>query len=175
MSDDLRSLTGLLDSLWSRLNPSCLLTLATVRPEGGAAARMVVLRDADRTEGTVTIYTHRQSEKTSQIRHNPAAELVLWDPESAFQARMTVDIEMSRGRHDLWENLSPGARLNYASFPAQGTRITDPIAASVPSPDLFAILTARIRRLDLLHLGALPHMRAVFEANEDFTGRWVAP
>lgn len=183
MPDDFRSLSGIRDALWNRLEqgvndagaPARHLAMATHR-EDGAAVRLVVLRQAERTAGLLTFYTHAHSGKVQQLERAPRAELLLWDPGAMFQARLTVDVTMTPGSRDLWESLTGGNRLNYATDPLPGTLMADPGAnAPTPDPGLMTVLTARIDRLDLLHLGALPHARAVFSREDDFRGHWIAP
>lgn len=183
MTDDFRSLEGMLEALWQRLDsglhdtdaPARTLALATSGPDG-AAVRLVVLRGLDRSAATLTFYTHAQSPKTAQLRDNPRAELLLWDPNTLFQARLSARISMKPGSAKEWDGLTRGARLNYATDPLPGTLLHDPDANSpTPAPDLLTILTARIQAIDLLHLGALPHARARFSREDDFTGHWIAP
>ena len=183
MTDDFRSLDGMLKALWNRLEqglkdadaPARTLALATSGPDG-AAVRLVVLRGQDRSAGTLTFYTHAHSPKIAQLRHDPRAELLLWDPVTLFQARLSVHLSVKPGNAEAWNALTKGARLNYATDPLPGTLLHDPDANTpTPDPELLTILTADIRAIDLLHLGALPHARAQFSREDDFKGRWIAP
>lgn len=183
MTETFRDLSGMLDALWHRLDqgvrdadaPARTLALAT-RRDDGAAVRMVVLRAADRPGATLTFYTHAHSAKTAQLDQSPYAELLLWDASAMFQARLAVRVAMAPGTTDIWNSLTRGARLNYATDPLPGTLMNDP-GASAPTPDpgLLTVLTAHIDRIDLLHLGGLPHARAVFTRQDAFRGAWIAP
>lgn len=180
MTDHFRDLAGMLDALWRRLGdgvtdaeaPGRTLALATEGP----SVRMVVLRAADRNAGKLTFYTHAHSAKIAELESTPRAELLLWDPASMFQARLSAQVTMSPGTTDLWDSLTQGARLNYATDPLPGTLLSDPAAkAPRPDPGLLTVLTATIQTIDLLHLGALPHARARFDRDDGFQGRWIAP
>lgn len=183
MTDDFRSLAGMRAALWHRLEQgpkdadaaARTLALAT-SGAAGAAVRLVVLRDLDRSAATLTFYTHAHSPKIAELRYDPKAELLLWDPGSLFQARLSVDVSMKPGNAETWSALTAGARLNYATDPLPGTLLHDPDANTpTPDPELLTILTADIRAIDLLHLGVLPHARAQFSREDDFKGRWIAP
>lgn len=175
MNDDFRSIVGMLDALWSRLQPSTLLTLATRRTDGGAAARMVILRESNREAALLTIYTHGLSEKIDQIAQDPSGELLLWDSDARFQARLLLNIAIEPGTREVWDGLGDGARLNYARQPLPGAEISKPVTPQSSNVEHLTILNARIERIDLLHLGKLPHRRATYSAEDGFAGRWIAP
>lgn len=184
MSSDPATLSGLLDTLWRQLNegvrnansPARHLALATARAEGGAAVRTLVLRDADRSKRALTFYTHLRSQKITQLADDPMGEVLHWDAQTQVQARLGVEIVVTPGSANLWRNLGPGSRLNYARDPIPGDAIPVP-GASDPTPDpaLLAVLTARVRSIDILQLGTRPQLRARFGEEDDFTGQWVAP
>jgi hypothetical protein len=183
MTENFRDLTGIMDALWRRLeegaqvadSPARNLSLATSGPDG-AAVRLVVLRGADRATASLTFYTHAHSGKIAHLERTPKAQLLLWDPASNFQARLSAHITMTPGTKQIWETLTRGARLNYATDPLPGTLMRDPAAhAPTPDPGLLTVLTARIETIDLLHLGALPHARAIFSREDGFRGQWIAP
>lgn len=180
MTDNFRDLSGMMDALWRRLDagltdpdaPARTLALAT----DGPSVRLVVLRAADRAKGELTFYTHAHSSKIAELERTPFAELLLWDPSAMFQARLAARITMTPGTRDLWDSLTHGARLNYATDPLPGTLLNDPGAnAPRPDPGLLTVLTAHIAKIDLLHLGALPHARATYRRDDGFHGRWIAP
>lgn len=177
MSDDFSSLGGLWAACWDRLSarPAPLLALATTRSQG-AAARMVVLRAEDPIDRILTVYTNAQSDKVAELDADPHAEFLLWDPCASFQARIAARVSMRPASEAEWDALSLRSRLNYARDPAPGEPIAAP-NARMPTPDmsLMCVLTARIETLDLVHLGSIPHVRAIFTRKDDFQGRWIAP
>lgn len=184
MTDDFQTLPGFLDALWQRLElglsdrerSAATLALATARPGGGASVRTVILRDCDRAAAALTIYTHAASRKIAELKADPSAELMIWDAHASFQARLTTRVVIADATPRLWESLSSGARLNYARDPIPGETLASPDASRpTPDPSLMRVLTARIDGIDLLHLGATRHRRAVYSRQDDFCGRWIAP
>ena len=171
------------DGLWARLEdgvasadaPARTLALASARTGGCVAARMVILRGSDRAAPNMTIFTNAGSEKVTELRDEPRAEILLWDAGTSFQARLPVTVDMAAGSRELWEALSPGQQLNYVPTPPPGSAIEAPHVPDASGPEAFLVLTARILSADILDLSDLPHKRAQFHARDDFTGRWVAP
>lgn len=174
MPDTFRTLPGLLDALWLRLVPGTPVALATRQGEG-AAVRTVIVRGADRNTGSLRIHTHSRSKKVSDLASCPHAELLLWDPDADFQARLTTVFDVAPADPATWANQSDGQRLNYARDPMPGTPLDNPDTHPTPEPALMTILTARIEALDLLCLGTTPHARARFSRQDDFKGQWIAP
>jgi len=61
------------------------MTLATVKPDGTPAARMVLLKGVDHG---LRFYTNLKSPKAQQLRHNPYAAVVFFWPELERQVRI---------------------------------------------------------------------------------------
>lgn len=169
--------------LWDRLNdgaaqadaPARTLALATQSLNGGGAVRMVVLRGFSKETNELTFYTHTGSNKMAELTANPKAEVLLWDPATSFQARLSVTARCTKGAETLWSTLSPGARLNYLPSFQPGTPIKAPKVPDAEKTTAFTVITARITFADILDLSELPHRRAHFDARHAFTGQWVAP
>lgn len=169
--------------LWARLEaglthpnaPARTLALATRRTDGGAAVRMVVLRELEQDAQTLTFYTHAASDKVAELAIDPQAEVLLWDASTSFQARLAVTVAAALGDTALWESFSNGARLNYVPTLEPGRAIEAPHVPDTAGPEAFVVLTAKIHSGDILDLSDLPHRRANFKAGDDFTGQWVAP
>ena len=65
------------------------MTLATVTPDGRAAARMVICRGFDVKAGWLVFYTDRESEKGRDLERHPQAALVFhWE---ALERQIRVD------------------------------------------------------------------------------------
>ena len=181
MNDLLATLDGLASAVWDLWEgasgdaeaPCGIAALATARKSGGGAARMVVLRAADRRVGTLEIWTNTASGKVDDIRADPEVELLFWLSGDQLQIRARGIVDMSQGSKSTWDELGSGSRLNYATSPAPGDKIDAPDAAA-PEPDRaqFTILTLRVERIDVLSLAHRPHRRAIVDADG---ARWVAP
>lgn len=166
---------ALWDGLWARLDVGTTLALATQGLAGGGAVRMVVLRGADRETGSLTFYTHVGSGKVAELSANPMGEVLLWEAETQFQARLSVTIDCAPGSEELWKTVSPGGRANYVPSLKPGSAIDAPFVPKAAGPEAFVVLSAEITAADILDLSALPHKRAKFDAETGFTGLWVAP
>ncbi len=182
--NDFRSLQATLEAVWTRLvdaptnpaSPARLITLATIGLSGNAEARMIVLRASNRERGEITAYTNAASSKTAELAHDPRAALLFWDPEIRLQVRLSTEISQRQGHDEEWQALSDSDRVLYAHTPLPGEVLASPDAVA-PSPDsaLFTVLTARIDRIETLHLGRVRHRRAVFRRENRFAGQWIAP
>lgn len=169
--------------LWARLEdgvaqsdaPGRTLALSTRRIDGGAAVRMVVLREFERDAPYLMFYTHAASDKVAELAADPLAEVLLWDASTSFQARLAVHVDINAGSAALWDSFSNGARLNYVPTLEPGRAIDAPHVPEAAGREAFIVLTAKITSADILDLSALPHKRAKFHPSDGFTGQWVAP
>ncbi len=180
------TLPGTLDQVWQRMArgvadrraPARHPVLATAGLGGGAAARVVVLRAADRTGARIEVHTDTASGKIAELRADPRAALVIWEPRAQFQIRLTVTATILTGDDAAahWARIPDGARSNYGGDPAPGTPLGDP-AEHTPgaTPDRFAVLDLRIEGIETLHLGRTRHRRARFGRADGFAGHWIAP
>ncbi|RVT86860.1 pyridoxamine 5'-phosphate oxidase [Rhodobacteraceae bacterium CCMM004] len=158
--------------------PARLTVLATGAQGGGGAARMVVLRGADRAAGTLEIHTDARSGKIAELRAAPRATLVFWDPGRGLQLRAVADVAILDGAAtaERWARMPEAARSNYGGAPPPGTPIASPDAHRPGvEADRFAVLVARIVSLETLRLAGLPHRRARFDRAQGFAGRWLVP
>ena len=184
-SPDPRTLGWLSDAVWRQLDrgvadgqaPARHLALATVG-SAGAEIRTVVLRSADRGAATLDVHTDAATPKVAQLRADPRASLMFWDPAENLQVRLRVRVSVIVGpeAEATWREVPEAARANYGSEPAPGTPIAHPdgYRAGV-TQDRFAILRAAIAEIDAVHLGRTPHRRALFAAGDGFAGCWLAP
>jgi hypothetical protein len=167
---------GLVAGVAERAAPARHPVLASVARGGGAEARVVVLRGADRTRGVVEIHTDALSDKVGELAAEPRAALVIWDPAAALQTRLRVEVSARAGTAAEWARIPPGAQIVYGGTPPPGTPLDAPEAhAPAPDPARFTVLTCRILEVDALHLGADRHQRALFTRAEGWAGRWIAP
>lgn len=182
MSDDFETLPGTLCAVWRRLeagvtdrrSPARQPVFATIGPEG-PEARVVVLRGADRTLGELRVYTDLRTAKVAHLRADPRASLLFWDALAQFQIRLRVTVTALAGADAApdWDRLPPRQRGSYGAAPPPGT----PIAAAEdarPGADFasFAVLVAKVRAIDTVHLGSTPHRRAMFTPH---AGQWLSP
>ncbi|MEM7643120.1 MAG: pyridoxamine 5'-phosphate oxidase family protein [Pseudomonadota bacterium] len=182
MPDPWQDLSALRTHLWDRLvrgaaqadDPFRIVAFATAGPDG-PEARMVGLRAADREAGTVEIHSDRRTAKIRAVAEDPRAALLLWDPSTQEQLRLTLDITVIPADPARWAVIPSPSRLNYGTDPAPGTPVTAPEGVARRAiMDRHVALSGRVRSLDAVSLAHDPHRRARFYAEAD-GGRWVAP
>lgn len=177
-------LAAFLDRAWDALgrgvadgaHPMRTVTLATVGSDGGAEARMVVLRGARRGAGEVETHVDAASAKMDQIA--PRATVLAWDPGAQLQLRLRVALRTADAdtADERWDAMPQGARRNYGGIPRPGQRLDDPDAyAPGAARERLAVLIGRVDEIDALDLSTTPHARAVFRRNGGFAGEWIAP
>ncbi|MEO0831235.1 MAG: hypothetical protein AAFY03_12375 [Pseudomonadota bacterium] len=185
MSDDFSTLDGIHAALWRRLElaahgktgPARYLVLATRGMVVGAEARMVVLRQADRSTAKIGLHTHALSHKVAELAADPVATLLMWDPAHAFQARLKVVTDTVPGTDADWARVpATGRRLNYGSLPpAMPIAAPNVIAEAHENRDAFIKINAEIEAIDALLLGEQNARRARYSRELEFQGRWIAP
>ncbi len=129
---------------------AALATSAADRP----AVRTVVLRQCDPVERELTCYSDARSDKIAQLTGNPLAELMAYDAPlqlqlRAFGSASLITDEQTRSR--AWAALSERQRADY-SRATQG-------AASDQVAEHFRMISLRVERLDILHLGPFRQVR----------------
>lgn len=186
MTEWFENLQRTLDQTWDqvargtvdRRAPARHPTLATVNRDGHAEARTVVLRAADRSAGTLDVYTDAASSKVSELRQRARATLHVWHPRLRLQMRLRGSATVLTGGDTapVWARLSESQRQDYGGHPAPGTPIgTLAEAQACEAPDRFAVLRFALVEIETLHLGQELHYRALFERADDWAGTWLAP
>lgn len=174
-----RSLTGILDTVWSHLtrgkadrkHPARHPTLATIGPDG-PELRTLVLRAVDRDVATLECHTDATSPKVDHITNDPRVALHVWVPSARLQIRLRATATLHPGDATLFAQLPPEAQANYAG-PAPGS------APQAPTPNLspedrFTRILCHVTEIDALLLNT-PHRRACFTKDTAWSGTWIAP
>lgn len=186
MSEWWEELDSLLEAVWAYLEagarepeaPARFLGFATAGQTGGAEVRMVVLRGADRDRAALVVHTDTLSAKVAELRADPRASLLVWDPATKFQIRLKAEVGIDTGSvvSADWERIPPHARRVYGNRPEPGGTMASPQMLTVtPDRDRFAVMTCRLTEIDALHLGREAHHRALFRRRWGWSGRWIAP
>lgn len=152
--------------------------LATAGREGGASARIVILRAADPEAGALEIHTDTASAKVQEIAADPNVALVVWDPRQSFQIRMRAEARLRTGEDAaaLWAAVPEKNRRAYTGYPPPGVPIPAAYAHD-PEPEgqRFAVIDAQLTEIETLHLGDEGHARARFRRAHGWAGTWLAP
>lgn len=156
--------------------PARALVLATEAAAGGAAARLVILRESDRAAGALRFHTDSASQKIAEISAEPRVTLLAWIAPARLQIRLTGRAAMRAGLDAEWAQVPDRARLAYGGTPPPGHPIPSSQAHdSRPDRSRFAVVTVRVDSADILRLDPAGHRRACFDLADGFTGAWVAP
>ena len=184
MSDH-NNLETFLDEAWRHLNrgaadsrsPARYPTFATVSPEGKPQARTVALRRASRPNSILEVHTDIATDKVTALEHTPIAAFHIWLPRADLQIRLSASVAILTGDcvDAQWAKVPPLSRVSYGTLPVPGHPIVDAYAYEKPSDqDRFAVLKCTVKEIDLVHLGKR-HWRALFIAEDNWVGRWLAP
>ena len=196
MDDDL---SRVLDSAWvllgrgsaDRRSPLHTPVVASVGPDGGPEARVMVLRKAERAAGLLRFHTDARSPKVAALHGRPVAVLG-YHPGEAVQLRLSGVAEVVRDGAEvdaIWAQSTEFARRCYMVEAGPGSPLPGPgsglpadvegrkpeLAELVPARANFAIVRVTVTRLDWLHLAQAGHRRAVFAAADGWRGGWVVP
>lgn len=183
--NDLPTLPDFLELGWASVYRARDLTgmavhhpvLTTWSAENGPQGRTVVMRVADRMNGEVEAQTDFGSAKVCELKREPRAQMVIWDPEVLLQIRLSVDVEILTGDATgmRWDLIPDGSRKGYGARPVPGTPISTPFDYVKPGDFAgFAVLRCVIREMELMQLED-PHRRAVFMREDGWRGTWVVP
>jgi len=149
--------------------------LATATPDG-ADARVVILREADATNRTVTFFTDARSPKVAQIGAQPHGTLVLWSAALQWQLRLRAALAVQASGlavSSRWATLAmTPAALDYLAPRPPGDAVAQP-SPERGSRSHFAVVTAHVASIDWLEVHADGHRRARLAAGEP--ARWLQP
>jgi pyridoxine/pyridoxamine 5'-phosphate oxidase len=184
MSDP-NDLAAFLDLGWQRLTRGVVdrhaaarhPVFATVSPEGRPEARTVVLRGANRADGTVEVHTDGGSDKVRSLAVTPLAQLHVWDEKAKLQIRVSARVTLQTGEAvaHKWTRVPDGSRMAYGASPNPGTPIDHAHAyTKLASRDWFTVMTCTITEIELMQL-VEPHRRAVFDRRNGWVGEWRVP
>jgi hypothetical protein len=153
--------------------------IATACKDGSVNARTVVIRNVDKNEGLLQIFTDARSAKATELTSQPKSVFVFWSSRLGWQLRVSVNVNLlSKGPlvERLWNEVkeSPAASDYLSSF-APGT----PLAQSnnktkdeALDTSYFAVLNAQVLEIDWLELSRIGHRRARLTAD---SWEWLVP
>ncbi len=167
-------------------------TVATIGQDGHARQRVVVLREVDKPNRRLTLFTDARSDKVAELRAKPALSWLFWDPRKKVQVRMESKAVMEQGTgrcRAYWDKLPVQGRKSYAALQAPGTPQSSdaeplppswhsdmPLEDTAYAFDNFMVITGAVSFIDCLHLHADGHQRATFTwEEEEWKGQWVTP
>ena len=145
-----------------------------------ADARTVVLREVDRSERRLTIYSDSRAAKVAHLQARPLGTLVLWSRRLSWQLRLRVHLQAET------EGLAVTSRWALLKVSPTAQDYLSPLAPGVPLPGqkdetppatgaergYLAVITATVLSVDWLELHPAGHRRARFSEGQ---GVWLTP
>ena len=159
--------------------------VSTVADRETARSRVVVLRDCNAQDASLTFYTDARSIKLQHLRGGSNLTWCFWDPESQLQligGGPTNDVDASV-RRKIWDDLPKHGRKAYATLHAPGTTLPDKgtdLPADWHSRELsateyafanFAVLRTRLLWAEVLHLDRSGNTRTAAKRTRE--GDWA--
>ncbi len=140
--------------------------LATAGRDGGAEARILVVRHFDREARIIELHTHKRSPKVAALRADPACELLFFDKSHMTQlrvagsARVHVDDETA---DEAWDRAPKSSWPDYAGpqpgAPLEGDEDYDPGEDGARARAGFAAIRIQIEQADRLKVARDGHVR----------------
>ena len=163
-----------------------VMQIASVTADGLPAIRSVVLRGVDAANRTIRFHTDSRSPKANEIFERPQIAAHFYSPKEKVQLRLQCRAQLHH--HDAWSSsawrhLQEMSRECYRQARPPGALLETPAHASFEPAcdqqeayDNFAVVTARIQRLEWLYLSSQGHRRARFEwPRGRQVATWLAP
>jgi pyridoxamine 5'-phosphate oxidase len=107
------------------VNPDAIC-VSTVDAHGSPRARMVLCRALDRTAGTLTFYTNRESAKGRDLAHRPEATAVFYWDQAGRQAIVSGSVEHAP---DADSDVYWAARPRLSQLSAWASQQSQPISS----------------------------------------------
>jgi pyridoxamine 5'-phosphate oxidase len=160
-----------------------LMSIATVGLSGLPQLRTVVMREADKTAGTIAFHTDVRSPKWAELSANPVTSLLWYDPATRIQLRAMGTAQL-HNQNDIclqrWQRSRRDSRACYAG-PLGSTVPTDAPPPAPTDPELgwpnFGVVVIQLTELEWLHLVHTGHQRLRFEirAGRPASTIWLVP
>ena len=196
------TLDGVLQWTWAALEDAAASSkhpwhtpvVASVDEHGRPAARVVVLRHADRDQRRLLLHSDARSPKLDHLRRNPWLSWVMWNPRAKVQLRAagpcTIHTDDPLADRQ-WDASTRAARRCYLA-PAPPSEPADHPSPNLPEdvrgvvPDEervragrpnFAVIATAVASLDWLYLHHAGHRRAAFAWDDAGERRatWLQP
>ena len=166
----LEEIFDICDKQWIRANndkkhPFRYFTLATINKKGRAKARMVVLRNYDSKTKEFTIYTDARSQKVSDLKQQPKAQLIFYNPKKRLQILVDVHLITMDSPQELFNNQPARAQKDYTSILPPRTPMENPEGIVYEKDkNFFTRLILKAEEIEILQLNSIQHYRARFKS-----------
>lgn len=193
---DANDLERMLDIVWQHLARGVVdrgaalhqPVVATASADG-PAARVMVLRGADRARHSLRFHTDRRAGKVTAITQDPRVAITGYDAETRVQLRLSGRAaELDAAASDaIWSGIEGLGRRSYRTTAAPGSPLAEAgtglpaeYAGAAPPSDAgrcnFAALEITLDTIEWLLLAHSGHRRARHERHgEAWQGTWLVP
>ncbi|PHI21654.1 hypothetical protein CEQ90_02255 [Lewinellaceae bacterium SD302] len=141
-------------------------TVSTVTPSGYPSARTVVMRNANRENFTLRLYTDRRSHKVAQLEKTPRLHWLFWDPKKQIQFSGVGEVVFwpPDQARELFIQLPKHGRKAYATVIGPGEPAREKTDGLPPNwsvleleetdyaAENFLVVETRLFKVDLLYL-----------------------
>jgi len=144
---------------------------------GGPRGRTVVLRRYDRTGPCAEFWTDRRTGKLADLRCDPRAEIVFFDPRRMLQIRASGRASVSMGV-DAAAAARAARPADYSTVRAPGEPLEEPGAEDRDEEffaENFAVVSVTIAAFDVLSLSRTGHRRAFIDFGHRGLSSWRIP
>jgi pyridoxamine 5'-phosphate oxidase len=168
-----------------RSSNSRWLQLATVASDGTPRVRTLVFRGWS-APAVLDLFTDGRSEKASELRNLPDAEICWLLPRARSQFRLRSrrcqfpPTELLKQRQHHWQSLTPSARALWG-WPEPGIPLEleaafpQELDHNTPMPSHFELLSFEVHQVELLELGGQPHRRRRWCASGSWSEELLNP
>lgn len=160
--------------------------LATVKPDGRPANRTIVFRGFLDQTNRLQFISDQRSQKVDQLQYSAWGELCWYFGKTREQFRLggklslimaeQLDSNLAQIRAAVWQNLSDGARQQFA-WPSPGSDRIENLPFSTDLPDAqmpltnFCLLLLEPIQVDHLELRGEPQNRWLYQ--QQTNGKWL--
>ena len=163
-------------ALKHKKHPFRFFTLGTLQKGQGARLRTVVLRDFDPDQFLFTVFTDTRSKKVQQLKQNPNATGLFYDPIRMIQLVVDLKTVELKEETDLFDNLPEQSKKDYTSVFTPGSIIATPdqLNHDYNTPH-FTRIQFQAECIEYLKLKRPNHIRASFSLEDQWRGTFLTP
>jgi pyridoxamine 5'-phosphate oxidase len=121
------------------------------------------------------VYTDARSKKVEALQKNQKVQLLFFDPKRLWQLTVAAELKVMRVAPEIFKQLPPASKKDYTVRLAPGTPIANPNDIEYQEESFFYHLTFTANKIESLRLKRPNHLRAVFEKEQQWKGKFLTP
>ncbi|MEK9612887.1 MAG: pyridoxamine 5'-phosphate oxidase family protein [Flavobacteriaceae bacterium] len=160
----------------NKKHPFRFFTLATVANDGSPHLRTVVLRDYDRLQNRFVVFTDLRSQKISELKQDPRAQLFFYDPKKLVQIVVSAKCISINQNLEVYSRIPDQSKKDYTTKLAPGIEIKAPDQVDyLETKNYFTQLIFNASSIEYLRLKRPNHLRARFSNSDQWEGVFLNP